>query len=215
VKKLSAFSLIELIVVLVIIGILAVLAIPAYQQYIINAKLSESYTTLDSIAKSETTYYNENQQFYHIDQMNPASLTDPLSFANSSAWDGIGYPLAVGTNVHFAYNAFAGKVDGTGTEITSAGASTSGRGFAVSTYANALSAVQTGSVTCNANLATLAAMGAPTVANSDYVVIPAVGNLDSSITTSCSAVIRILESTEANGRKPSTPAGFITYNLGN
>jgi prepilin-type N-terminal cleavage/methylation domain-containing protein len=215
-KKTAGFTLIELMIVVVIILVLAAIAIPAYKKYIISSKVSESYSILDSIGKVQTTYYGENQQFYHIDQNNPAFLINPMKITSYTAWDGIGYPLAVGSNVYFSYNAVAGKVNASGSEVFAPGSSTSGRGFTIRSNANTLFGIQgSSSVVCNSNLMSLTAMGVPTAADSDYVVTTAIGNLDGDMTASCTAVLRILQSTVANGRKPGSLTGYVTLNLGN
>lgn len=215
-EKKSGFTLIELMIVVVIILILAAIAIPAYKKYIISSKVSESYSVIDSIGKVQTTYYGENQQFYHIDQNNPAFLINPMRITSYAAWDSFGYPLAVGSNVYFSYNAVAGKVDASGSELFAPGASTSGRGFTIRSNANTLFGIQgASSVICNSNLSTLTALGVPTAADSDYVVVTAIGNLDGTMTSSCTAIVRILQSTTANGRKPGSLTGYVSLNLGN
>lgn len=60
VKKVQAgFTLIELMIVVAIIGILAAVAIPAYQNYIIKAKLGTAMTSVDSIKAAIATCAQE------------------------------------------------------------------------------------------------------------------------------------------------------------
>ena len=60
VKKVQAgFTLIELMIVVAIIGILAAVAIPAYQNYIIKAKLGTAMTSVDSVKAAIATCAQE------------------------------------------------------------------------------------------------------------------------------------------------------------
>ena len=54
----GAFSLIELMVVIVIIGILSAIAVPAYNSYVIKAKVTELLTMAESIQPRMVTLYN-------------------------------------------------------------------------------------------------------------------------------------------------------------
>ena len=56
IKKQQGFTLIELMIVVAIIGILAAVAIPAYQDYIVRAKVSEGLV----MASSAKTTVSEN-----------------------------------------------------------------------------------------------------------------------------------------------------------
>lgn len=57
-SKQRGFTLIELMVVVSIIGILASIAIPAYQDYMIRARVAEVFQLLSPIKKAIADYYD-------------------------------------------------------------------------------------------------------------------------------------------------------------
>ncbi|MFT4613187.1 MAG: type IV pilus assembly protein PilA [Bacteroidia bacterium] len=59
-EKQSGFTLIELMIVIASVGILAAIALPAYQDYIVRAKMSEPLTALSTVKTTVAEYVAVN-----------------------------------------------------------------------------------------------------------------------------------------------------------
>jgi len=69
----AGFTLIELMIVIVIIGILAKIAVPAYNNYLLQGKLTEATTNLSSIQAAMELYYQDNRTYIDVS----STITSP------------------------------------------------------------------------------------------------------------------------------------------
>lgn len=206
------FTLIELMVVIVIIGILSTVAIPSYNKYVANAKIAEAYVILDGVGKAQISYYGEHDEFLDV-APSPLGLDKPMVFADNDGWEELGYPIAIGSNLNFVFRSRTGKTDSSGTELATS--PTTGLPFTnVSNNTVLAGRYYTPAAPCNTAIATPSTLGATVVAEYNWTVISAVGDLNGNRDTSCTSVSRLLEASPATDGKPTFSGGFLLLNSG-
>ncbi len=206
----SAFSLIELMIVVVIIGILAMIAMPSYKTYVINSRFSEAYANIDAINKNELSYFQEHREFFGL-ALNPATITNPMIIGPDATWDTYGYAISQNSNVYFAYRAWAGKTDASGSDL--AFSLVTGDPFTNTLFDN-IPAATTPAGNCNRSAGAISTYGVNIGVYHDWLATVAVADFDGDNTDEkCSAVIKVTESSPNTNNSPKS-SGFIVLNKG-
>jgi len=206
-----AFTLIELMIVVVIIGVLSLVAIPSYQKYVINSKMAESYGIIDVISKGQIAFFSQNQEFLSISSPIPEYISQPMVVQSDAEWERFGYPAAVGSSLFFSYKTWAGKIDGSGTEV--AAGVVSGNNF--STLAEdgpSRGHYSSMGPTCNAGLISAEILGATAQPNFDWAILYAVGDLNNDQGSLCTAIAKRISKSGTD--KDTVSSGFVSMNVG-
>jgi prepilin-type N-terminal cleavage/methylation domain-containing protein len=208
-----AFSLIELMVVITIIGILSTIALPSYNKYLANSKITEAYAFMDTIGKSEITFFSEHNEFRDV-LPTPLSLNQPMIFADNDGWSEIGYSIPLGSQINFIFRGRAGKVNDAGTQLDFSTLDASWT-FARVNERTILSArYNAPPALCNHNIAAPNTLGITASAGNNWVTITAVGDLNRNKDTSCTAISRVLRASPSTEGRPAYMGGFVIINEG-
>jgi type II secretory pathway pseudopilin PulG len=200
-------------ITLVIVGILVIVGVPSYQRYVINAKMAEAYSIMGALGEHEISYFLDNNEFAFL-QTNPENLVKPMLITDDREWEIVGNPIAIGTPTFFSYSGLAGKVDDSGTEYDTS--PLNGRTFFLLSNGGMfnLKPVDGGPPGgCNSGI-TSSTLGLSVTPNYDFVILGAVANFNENSDPLCTVVVRVLEASPSNGRKPTFRGGFITVNQG-
>lgn len=114
------FTLIELMVVVAIIAILAAIAVPAYRDYIVTSKLSESYTGLSEWRVRMEQFFQDNRTYASGGACGAAAPTmEYFTYTCATNNGGQGYTLTA-TGSDTDTNAFVYTINQAGQKATTA-----------------------------------------------------------------------------------------------
>jgi|JI10StandDraft_1071094.scaffolds.fasta_scaffold182009_1 prepilin-type N-terminal cleavage/methylation domain-containing protein len=219
ISRKKGFSLVELMVGIVILGILAAVATASYRIYLSRSKMSEAYTNLDLLTKSQVSYFVQHKEFCFFGpkprrvpnsklpfQSEPGEVNDNIVMTE---WGRLGNPIAFGSQLAFAYTGGAGKTKGNGEAIFRGISNPEGQNLNENslssgwTYAGGV--LQDGENCTNSPISVESYVQTTGKPHYNWSILMAVGNLKLNSNNLCTQMVKILDTTSDGSVDTSKP----------
>lgn len=105
IKKNSGFTLVELMITIAIVGILSAVALPAYDNYVVQSKIPESFKVMTEFALKMEQSYQDNNNYGGVNCSIASPTSDNYTYACTTNSVGQGFTIeSTGVNKLAGYS---------------------------------------------------------------------------------------------------------------